>query len=72
MAVNEAVLDTFVREALAEVVMAVNETVGPVMACPTITPERLVTFVMVALPAVTVPVGVTTLLAVAGCDIVTV
>jgi len=72
MAVNEVVLDTFVREVLPEVVMAVNETVGPVMTCPTTTPLRAVTFVMMLLPAVRVPVGVTVLLAVAGCDIVTV
>jgi hypothetical protein len=72
MAVNEVVTDTFVREALPEVVMPVNETVGPVMTCPVITPLRLVTFVIMLLPPVTVPVGVTTLLAVAGCDIVTV
>ena len=72
MAVNEKVFDTLVREALALVVMAVNEIVGPAMTCPTTTPVTFVTFVMTLLPAVTVPVGVTTLLAVAGCDIVTV
>jgi hypothetical protein len=72
MAVNEALIDTFVREALALVVMAVNEIVGPAMTCPTVTPARLVTFVMTLLPAVTVPVGVTMLLAMAGKDIWTV
>jgi len=44
----------------------------PVMACPTITPVTFVTFVMIGLPEVTVPVGVTVLLAVAFADIVTV
>lgn len=44
----------------------------PEMACPTITPARLVTFVMRGLLAVTVPVGVTVLLAVGFADILTV
>src|SRR5208283_1325234 len=45
---------------------------APVMGCPTITPVRLVTFVIILLPEVTVPLGVTVLLAVAFADITTV
>lgn len=43
---------------------------APVIGCPTVTPVRLDTEVTTALPLVTIPVGVTTLVDVAGTDMV--